>query len=58
MFGDSVLITLLLVDEADLRLTVPVVFNVEDWDEPDVDSRSDLIKPVAPLTLTLDQPSD
>jgi len=46
-------------------LTVPVVLSVvpadpddEDEDEPEVDNKSDLMKPFVPLCLTLDQPFD
>jgi len=49
----------LLVDGPDLRFTVLAVQRFVDvWDEVELVSRSDLMKPFVPLCLTLDHPFD
>jgi len=50
---------LVSVDGPDLKLTTSVVLRVVGaWDDPDSDSKSDLIKPSVSLCLTLDHPFD
>ena len=54
------LIMLFVVDGPDLRLTVLVVSSADACaaGAPVADNKSDLIKPVEPLYLTLDHPFD